>query len=387
MVHSGGAAARIAGFIAHLRRHGFTLGPGETELVLSVLAADEFPDANAARLALKTLLSGNRDQWSRFDELFDAHWFDRGLRIFERAASEGVHPRRPDIWSKMLPPDGAARAAGQTECIGGLGEAPEGSGTGRLIASRSEALSRTDLRTLVTPEEAAEAERIAERLARAIRYRLSRRRTPARRGETIDLRRTIRRNLSCGGEPIELLRKHRPERPVKLVVLLDASGSMEVYSRYFLNFVRGLIGRLLHADAFLFHTRLVHIADALRERDPGVAMARLSLMADGFGGGTRIATSLKTFNDRYAKEALDSRSVVIVMSDGYDTDSPEALAVELRRLKQRARRLVWLNPLLGWKSYAPIARAMAVALDYVDCFATAHSLASLAALEDELARL
>src|SRR5271166_2768855 len=114
-----------------------------------------------------------------------------------------------------------------------------------------------------------------------MRYRLSRRRMPARRGDTIDLRRTIRRNLSRGGEPIELRRKHRPERPVKLVVLLDASGSMEVYSRYFLNFVRGLIGRWLHADAFLFHTRLVHIADALRERDSGVARTRLSLMADG----------------------------------------------------------------------------------------------------------
>jgi uncharacterized protein with von Willebrand factor type A (vWA) domain len=131
----------------------------------------------------------------------------------------------------------------------------------------------------------------------------------------------------------------------------------------------------------------VHIADALRERHPGVAMARLSLMADGFGGGTRLATSLRTFNDRYAKETLEARSVVIVMNDGYDTDSPKALAVELRRPKRRAHRLVWLNPLLGWKNYEPVARAMRVALDYVDYFAPAHSLASLAALEGELARL
>jgi uncharacterized protein len=99
---------------------------------------------------------------------------------------------------------------------------------------------RTDLRTLVSPEDVAEAERIAERLARAMRYRLLRRRMPACRGDTIDLRRTIRRDLSRGGEPIELRRKHRPERPVRLVVLLDVSGSMKVYSRYFLSFEPGM---------------------------------------------------------------------------------------------------------------------------------------------------
>lgn len=93
MVRSGRAVAQIAGFIAHLRRHGFTLGPAETELVLSVLAADEFVDANTARLALKTLLSGNRDQWSRFDALFDAYWLGRGLKVVDRAATEGDHPR------------------------------------------------------------------------------------------------------------------------------------------------------------------------------------------------------------------------------------------------------------------------------------------------------
>jgi uncharacterized protein with von Willebrand factor type A (vWA) domain len=116
-------------------------------------------------------------------------------------------------------------------------------------------------------------------------------------------------------------------------------------------------------------------------------MDRLSLMVEGFGGGTRIAGALKAFNDRYAPSTLDSRSVVIVLSDGYDSDAPDALVAELRRLKRRARRLVWLNPLLGWRDYAPVARAMAVALPFIDCFAAAHSLASLAALEGELARL
>jgi uncharacterized protein len=378
----GSAVARLSGFMTHLRRNGFAVGPGETELVLSTLAADEFVLATAARLALKTLLSGNREQWAGFDKLFDAYWFGHDRKLVEGAGAQAYTHPRPDIWIKVLPPDETARAVGRT----GNGEAPEEYG-GPLIASPSDALSRADLRTLVTPDEVAEAEQIADRLARAIRYRLSRRRIPLRRGEVIDLRRTIRRNLSHGGEPLELRRKHRPERPVKLVVLLDVSGSMKLYSRYFLNFVHGLVAQWLQADAFLFHTRLVRISGALRDRDPSRAMERLSVIAEGFGGGTRIATSLKTFNDRYAKETLNTRSVVIVMSDGYDTDSPEALAVELRRLKQRARRLVWLNPLLGWKDYAPVARAMAVALDYIDCFATAHSLASLALLEDELARL
>jgi uncharacterized protein with von Willebrand factor type A (vWA) domain len=385
-----GPLARVRGFIAHLRLNGFTVGPGETEAVLSFLAAGDPTDQESARLGLKTMLAGDHGQWQRFDALFDAFWFGRGIKFAERADSPQARSdaRRPDIWSKVLPPEAADAAMGPMARLGGDdGDDTTQGGTGRLVASRREALQRVDLRALTSADEMAEAERLAERLARALRYRLSRRRVPSRRGASIDLRRSIRRNLSKGGEPMELLHRRRPEHPVNLVLLLDVSGSMKVYSRYLISFVRGLLGRWLKADAFVFHTRLVHISDVLRERDRLRAMDRLSLMVEGFGGGTKIAGALKTFNDRYARAALNSRSIVIIMSDGYDTDPPEVLAAELKRLKRRARRLVWLNPLLGWRDYAPVARAMTAAMPYIDCFAAAHSLASLGALEGELARL
>jgi len=377
-----GPATALRGFMAHLRLNGFTLGPGETQAALAFLAAAEPLDAATARLGLKTMLSSDRGQWERFDALFDAYWFRRGVKTAARATPWG-DSGRPAIWSKLLPPDAESAPQAWT---GSAGDDTSGA-EGPLVSSRRETLARADLRRLTSPADIAEAERIAERLARAMRYRLSRRRIAAHAGDALDLRRTIRRNLARGGEPFDLLKKRRPEHPVNLVLLLDVSGSMRVYSRYLLAFARGLIGRWLKADAFCFHTRLIHISDALRERDRLRAMDRLSLMVEGFGGGTRIAGALQSFNDRYARETLNSRSVVILMSDGYDTDPPEALARELQRLKRRARRLVWLNPLLGWRDYAPVARAMAAAMPYIDCFAAANTLESLGALEAELARL
>ena len=255
------------------------------------------------------------------------------------------------------------------------------------MASRRSTLAKTDLRHIADPEELAEAERLAAELARAMRYRICRRYRSAPRARRLDLRRTVRRNLGRGGEPIDLVRRRRRDRPVRIVVLLDVSGSMERYSRFFLQFVHGLVGGWAASDAYLFHTRLVRVTGALRDRDPREAMRRLSLIAQGFGGGTRIAESLAVFNDRYATAALDSRSVVIILSDGYDTGDVSAMAREMRRLRRRARRIVWLNPLLGWRDYEPVARAMAAALPYVDCFAAAHTLEALAALEDRLAHL
>ena len=125
----------------------------------------------------------------------------------------------------------------------------------------------------------------------------------------------------------------------------------------------------------------------MRDSDTLRAINRLSLMAQGFGGGTRIGANLNTFNEQYASKTVTGRTVVIIFSDGYDTDPPEILAKALSRLKKRGCRIIWLNPLKGWKDYAPVAQGMAAALPYLDLFEAANTLESLAALEPHLAKL
>jgi uncharacterized protein with von Willebrand factor type A (vWA) domain len=197
----------------------------------------------------------------------------------------------------------------------------------------------------------------------------------------------IHSSVQTGGTPMRLAFRRRREKPVRLVALLDVSGSMSPYSTFFVRFLKGIVDSFRDADAFVFHTRLVHIGPALAERSTERAALRLSLMAQGWSGGTRIGESLATFNRSYAASVLNRRSVVLVVSDGYDTGPPERLAAEMAALRRRARRIIWLNPMLGWQGYEPVARGMAAALPHVDLFAPAHNLRSLAALEPYLAAL
>ncbi|NKB54757.1 MAG: VWA domain-containing protein [Alphaproteobacteria bacterium] len=380
---------RIGGFITHLRHNGFPVGPAETMDALALLNLVHWPQVHDTRLAFKSMLCADKANWEKFDELFDAYWFGRGVKtlVLQDEAQRSRRrdtAKRPDLWDSILPP-GVLPARGKL-ADDATGDA-DGQTTQNIRASTRDVLARTDLRHIVSPDDVAAVEETAEKLAKAMRDRLSRRRKPSTKGREIDIRRTIRRNLSKGGDPFFLVRRKRPERPVNLIVLLDVSGSMQQYSRLFLAFLRGLLGPWLKTDAFLFHTRLVRITDALRDRDYGRAMDRMTLVAEGFGGGTRIGHCLQVFNEQYAKECLNTRSAVIVMSDGYDTDDPMSVAKQLARLKKRARRLIWLNPLAGWDNYEPVARGMAEALPHIDLFRAANSLESLAALEPELARL
>jgi uncharacterized protein with von Willebrand factor type A (vWA) domain len=380
------ARRRLAGFVRTLRDNGYGVGLAETRDALRVLASPAAERRDTLQPAFRALFSADRSDWQRFDEIFAAYWAGQHSRRVQ-AVTGGAAANARKRHDKPGPPGLGAGAPGKVERRpGDEGIAGEGKAR-REGASRAELLAVTDMRHVVDPDEVAETHALAERLARTMRARIVRRTRVRRSGPRLDLRRTIHRSISHGGTPIELVWRQRKQRPLRLVVLLDASGSMSLYTAFFVRFLHGVVDAFREAEAFVFHTRLAHISATLRDRDVERAVDRLSLMAQGIGGGTKIGESLATFNRWHAKRVINPRTAVIIVSDGYDTGAPEALAAEMRRLRRRAKRIIWLNPLIGWKDYAPEARAMQAALPFVDLFAPAHNLDSLAALEPHLRRI
>lgn len=390
----GGFTGRIAGFVGHLRLNGFALGPAEAAAAADIAMRVGATDAGAVRLAWKTLLVGSEDQWHRFDVLFEAWWHRRGReRRRPTAGGASTAPDRtpPALWERHLDDRdqrsrGVDRAAPATIPDDGTG-GTAGPPASRLVAAPSSPLNRTDLRHITDAAELAAAEAEARRLGTALRDRLNRRQFVAPHGTRPDLRRAIRRSLATGGEPFVLPRRRRRQPPLKIVALLDVSGSMKPYVRVFLQFLRGLVVGTRDGDAFLFHTRLHRVGDVIMDHDPIRAMTRLALTADGFGGGTRFGACLSDLHRMHGRRALSSRTVVLVLSDGYDTGPPNAVARGFARLQKRVRRIVWLNPLAGWQGYEPVARAVVAARPHIDLFAPATTLADLAALEPALRRL
>lgn len=381
-----GPAARVVGFVAHLRDNGLRLGVAEADLGLTALTHVNAAAPDECRRVLRAVCTGCKEEAERFDALFDSYWMDAG-RVKQRAIPKPQTSMSDDVHSSRDGSGEDASASGSSTTPDTQDGEADSDGTGKLLATEQRNLNRRDLRDLVRAEEIAQAEAVARRIGAALRDKRSRRRIAALKGDRLHFRKTIRRSLSTGGEPLRLLRKHRPDRQRKIAAVCDVSGSMSVYAQVFLAFLAGLMRADKDADAYLFHTRLVRITDALRDKDAMRAIGRMSLMADGFGGGSKIGASLQRFADTYAKRFVDGRSVVMILSDGCDTEPPEHLSAALAKLKKRGCKIIWLNPLKGWRDYAPIASGMAAALPHLDVFAAANTLDDLAALEPELVSL
>jgi uncharacterized protein with von Willebrand factor type A (vWA) domain len=273
---------------------------------------------------------------------------------------------------------GAVDGAGQRLQVGG--ERPEAG-----IASGVEVL-RTKSFARCTPEELAALARLMARVRLVAPERRTRRRRPARAG-TPDLRRTLRKAFRTGGDPVQRAWRARRRQRRRLVLVVDVSGSMSPFSRALLVFAHAALRREPRWEAFSFGTRLTRLTRALRTDDPDQALRRAAAETPDWDGGTRIGESLKALIDRHGHAGLARGAVVVICSDGLDVGDPELLSQQMARLRRLAHRVVWLNPLMEYSRYEPLARGMKAALPHVDVFASAHNLDALESLAEAIERL
>jgi uncharacterized protein len=233
-----------------------------------------------------------------------------------------------------------------------------------------------------TESERAVARRLLARLALRGPLRLSRRTVPTtRRRDTHDLRATIRVSLRHGGELLERRYREQAERPRRLVLICDVSGSMAPYSRMLLQYMQACVAARARVEAFVFGTRLTRVTRELRGRDADRALARASAAVTDWSGGTRIGAAIAELNRVHGRR-IGRGSMVILLSDGWDRGEPEELAEEMGRLSRTAHRIVWLNPLAADPRYEPLTRGMKAAMPYVDRLLPGNSIASLEALAE-----
>ena len=358
-----------------LRGRGLLITPAHAADAVRALRCVGVHSRDQVYLALRCVLAGRPEDYPIFDEQF---WLLFGAPApgGEGGSPPGRDlPRAPPPENEEPPPAASfARWLGQDAATDDSGEIEE-----VPLASDRSALAEKDFASF-RDDELAEIERIAARLARRLAARPSRRWKVGRRGPRVDLRRTVRKSLGNAAEPLELCFRERKPRKTRLVALCDVSGSMDLYSRLLLQFLYALQGSVARVESFVFATALRRITPLLTERPYANALRGLGRQVSDWSGGTRIGECVATFNRDFAR-LVDRRTVVVILSDGWDTGDPLLLGDALELLKKRCRRLIWLNPLLGSEGYEPLAQGMQAALPHLSAFAPAHNLASLRALE------
>jgi uncharacterized protein len=356
---------QLAALATGLREQGSRVGMGELLTAHRALEAVDCASREDARLALRAVLCSERGDLAKFERAFYDVFGDSRVPLgpspFDELSQEArealphagvptTTPRQPDLDAE---PSAVPAAWSDVELL-----------------RHKDFATYTDLEMAIARE-------LIARLARRGPTRLSRRTRPSRRrGHTPDLRRMVRGSLRTSGEPVERVWRAPSRRPRPVVLVCDVSGSMTPYARMLLQYLHASVAARRRVEAFAFGTRLTRITHELGGRDHDRALERAAEAVTDFSGGTRIGAALAILNREHGRR-VGRGAVVVILSDGWDRGDPDALALEMARLRRSAHRLVWLNPLAAHPEFAPLTRGMRAAIPYTDELLAGNSLASL----------
>jgi uncharacterized protein len=360
------ATEMLTGFARTLRHAGVDATPDRVQAMLAAADALGMGEQDTAYWAGRLTLCAEPDDLPVYDAAFAAYFggdvprSPRVTAVVATGATLAVHA------------DGGGAGNGQDTTVG-------------LVASPAEVLRQRDV-SVLSALERDEVRRLVALLAPGTAARTTRRFRPAH-GGVVDPPRTVRQMLRQGGEASRLARRRRRDKPRRLVLLLDVSGSMSPYADALLRFGHAAVRRRpTLTEVFTLGTRMTRVTRALRHRDPDSALTAAGEAIPDWHGGTRLAESLKAFLDRWGQRGTARGAVVVLCSDGWERGDPAALAAQVARLSRLAYKLVWVNPHRGKPGYAPLAGGMAAALPYLDEFVAGHSLAALEELVGVISR-
>jgi uncharacterized protein with von Willebrand factor type A (vWA) domain len=315
----------------------------------------------------RATLCSEPDHFALYDRVFDS-WF---AGMWPRAV-----PARHQPSPRSVPP--------LTDAAGGGARDAEVDVV-RARASDVDVLRHRDIAELTPAERLVLAEMFA-RIHPVPPRRRAVRRTRSHRGD-LDARRTLREQLRRGGEPGPLRYRRPIERPRRVVLIVDVSGSMSSYADSLLRLAHVWVRATPRStEVFTVGTRLTRVTRALRQRDPEVALRGAGEQVPDWSGGTRLGEVLRAFLDRWGQRGMARGAVVVVFSDGWERGDPALLAEQMGRLRRLAHRVVWVNPHRGKAGYRPVQGGIAAALPFIDDFLAGHSMATFANLVEVVGR-
>lgn len=347
----------------------------------AILLTSPQTTSQAYWLGRVTLLTGHF-QIPVYDRVFD-EYFRGYVDLVEDAGSRPPSPASPLDAGERAPRDTGAQQSGGssspiTSATPGLdarGESEVEDMSMLAAASTSERLAARDF-SECSAEELALLRRLVEQLPLVPPQRRGRRLRRHARGTRLDVRTTLRKAYRTGGDPVRQARRRHAERPRRVVLIADVSGSMEPYARVYLHLMRGAV-RALGSEAFVFATRLTRLTRQLAAGGPDYAYSKVAQTTPDWAGGTRIGSALTRFLDEHGRRGVARGAIVVIVSDGWEIGDPGEVGEAMRRLGRLAHHVIWVNPRSAASEFQPLAGGMAAALPHVDTFLSGHSVRAL----------
>lgn len=365
-------SANIIQFCRFLRLKNFTIGIEEEALTLQGLQYINYTNPTIFRLALRTTLCRSKSNADEFDGLFDEYW---------KEVEKAIDSKSKEDSSKKLTtvPQPIQFKSLKAWLHGHRNDDIEETAT----YSIRENLSQKDF-SAIPGEEVDELMQTIRSLSKRLAAKASRRYKFSYQVNKPDLRQTLRKNLRRGGELLELVYRRPKRNRVKLVLLCDVSKSMELYTAFFIQFMYAFQQVYGPMETFTFGTSLKRVTHQLKEKNFREALQLLGAENNNWEGGTHIGESLDNFVKLYSKKMLDPKTIVIILSDGWDNGNMEILKSSMAIIRARSKKIIWLNPLAGFASYHPDTAGMQTAMPFIDVFAPAHNADSLRQLGKRL---